>query len=261
METHFIAFRPAAQSARDSADLGPGPLIIPSGDNNVYGVDLLTAKVLWSFPSGAPVAQEPLVADQDVYSINTAGNMTSLDPASGQSRVDGSNARRSSCRNQRAQALSSQLQSRPVHDGSKDGPDVGRPGETHIRAGLNLRDYDLDIVNRFNDRIYFATSSGMIVCMRRRAKFNRVCSRTPRPIPSDTCRRKGSSPRPRLFRQRSLEVEPKNEPGAPGADDAAADAPKGKGTGRRTQVTYSRQRPPSLPTLSRRERKGRPKAR
>ncbi len=40
------------------------------------------------------------------------------------------------------------------------------PSETFIRAGLKLREYDLDIVNRFHDRIYFATSSGMIVCLR-----------------------------------------------------------------------------------------------
>ncbi len=31
---------------------------------------------------------------------------------------------------------------------------------------MNLREYDLDIVNRFNDRIYFGTRSGLILAMR-----------------------------------------------------------------------------------------------
>ena len=40
------------------------------------------------------------------------------------------------------------------------------PSGSHLRAGLNLREYDLDIVNRFNDRMYFATRSGLILAIR-----------------------------------------------------------------------------------------------
>src|SRR5262249_47996695 len=62
---------------------GNPTLLIPSADNNLYAIDLFTAKVLWTFPSGAPIEQEPLVSDEDIYVINTAGNLTLLDPASG----------------------------------------------------------------------------------------------------------------------------------------------------------------------------------
>ena len=61
-------------------------LLVPSGDSNLYGVDLLAAKVLWSFASGAPIAQEPMVAEQEIYTINTAGNISQIDPANGEPR-------------------------------------------------------------------------------------------------------------------------------------------------------------------------------
>ena len=54
-------------------------LLIPSADKNVYAVDLFTANVNWTFSSGAPVLQEPLVADNDVYVVNKAGILGSLD--------------------------------------------------------------------------------------------------------------------------------------------------------------------------------------
>ena len=50
------------------------------------------------------------------------------------------------------------------------------PGETLLRAGLNLREYELNIVNRFNDRLYFATPSGLIVCLREAGQVH------PRPL-------------------------------------------------------------------------------
>ena len=37
----------------------------------------------WIYPSGAPVMQEPLVADDDVYAVNVAGLLTSLDAQTG----------------------------------------------------------------------------------------------------------------------------------------------------------------------------------
>src|SRR5207237_9496885 len=65
---------------------GTRTLLIPSGDFVLYAVNLLTAETLWQFPSGAPIFQEPAVADQDVYVINTAGSLTLLNPANGEPR-------------------------------------------------------------------------------------------------------------------------------------------------------------------------------
>ena len=107
MATRSTASRPADRSARDLERLGLGLLLIPSGDNNLYGVDLLAAKVLWTFPSGAPIEQEPMVADQDVYTINTAGNMSLIDPADRRAALDAADPGRASCRGQRRPSFTS----------------------------------------------------------------------------------------------------------------------------------------------------------
>jgi hypothetical protein len=141
-------------------------LLVPSADNNLYGVDLLAAKVIWTFPSGAPIDQEPMVADEDVYTVNTAGNLSLIDPANGEPRWT-----RPTQGGRLAAVSGTKLYLRSynldlfVMD-RKTGETLVDPGETHARIGLNLRDYDLDVVNRFHDRLYFATSSGLIVSLR-----------------------------------------------------------------------------------------------
>ena len=144
-------------------------MLVPSADNNLYGVDLLTAKVIWTFPSGAPIAQEPMVADQDVYTVNTAGNMTLIDPANGEPRwTQATQGGRLAAVSGTKLYLRSYNLDLFVMD-RKTGETLVDPGETHPRIGLNLREYDLDVVNRFHDRLYFATSSGLIVSLRERA--------------------------------------------------------------------------------------------
>ncbi len=86
---------------------GTRTLLIPSADNNLYGVDLLTAKVLWTFPSGAPIEQEPMVADQDIYTVNTAGNLSLIDPATGEPRWTTADPGRAACRGQRRPSFTS----------------------------------------------------------------------------------------------------------------------------------------------------------
>jgi outer membrane protein assembly factor BamB len=155
---------------------GTRQLLVPSADNNLYAVDLFTALGMWTFPSGSPISQEPIVADQDIYIANTAGNLSSLDPANGLPRW--------TKRTQGGQFVS--ISGSKVYLRSfnldlfiidrKTGRDIADPGETLLRAGLDLREFELDFVNRFNDRLYFATRSGMIVCIRESAQV------APRPL-------------------------------------------------------------------------------
>ncbi len=148
------------------AGYGTRMLLIPSADNNLYAVDLFTARVLWVFASGAPIEQEPLVSDEDIFTLNTAGLFTCLEPSTGEPRWQ------ASTHGGRLAAISpTKLYLRSVDRDlfvidRKTGRTLVTPGESHLRAGLNLREYNLNIVNRFNDRIYFGTGSGMVVCMR-----------------------------------------------------------------------------------------------
>jgi outer membrane protein assembly factor BamB len=155
---------------------GDRMLLIPSGDNNLYAVDLFTTLGLWTFPSGSPIDQEPLVADTDIYIANTAGYLSSLDPGTGEPRWT-----RSTQGGQLISISSNKLYLRSYNldlfvIDRKTGRVLVDPGETLLRAGLDLREFDLNIVNRFNDRLYFATPSGLIVCIRESGQLN------PRPL-------------------------------------------------------------------------------
>ncbi len=58
-------------------------LLVPSADKNVYAVDLFSANIEWTYPSGAPVLQKPLVSGDTVYVVNAEGILGSLDVRNG----------------------------------------------------------------------------------------------------------------------------------------------------------------------------------
>jgi outer membrane protein assembly factor BamB len=204
---------------------GTRTLLIPSGDNNLYGVDLLTSRVLWSFPSGAPVDQEPLVAESDVYSVNTAGNLSVIDPTTGEPRWT------SSTQGGRLAAISATKLFLRSYNldlflmDRKTGRMLVDPGETHLRAGLNLREFDLDVVNRFNDRMYFATSSGLIVCLRETSHPQPRPLRDPNSLPFGYVPPEGVKDTPPPAPAAETDAQPKN---VPAAEEAPAAAEKEK---------------------------------
>jgi outer membrane protein assembly factor BamB len=185
------------------AGFGTRTLLVPSADDNLYAVDLFTADVIWRFPSAAPIQQEPMVADQDIYVINTVGNLSSLDPVADQdiyvintvgnlSSLDPATGQprwTTSTHGGRLAAISATkvyLRSADLDlfaVDRKTGRTVAGPAETHQRAGLNLRDYDLNIVNRFNDRLFFATGSGMVICLREAGQVQPRPLKDPKALP------------------------------------------------------------------------------
>ena len=145
-------------------------LLIPSADKNVYAVDLFTANVVWTFSSGAPVLQKPLVSDNDVYVVNKAGILSALDvneyPRTGTSRwsipIHGGNLLAISGTRIYLKSPDGDLF---LIDRAK-GTILADPRATYQRAGLNLREYVLAPTNELNDRMYFATPSGLVICLR-----------------------------------------------------------------------------------------------
>jgi outer membrane protein assembly factor BamB len=164
--TPLFRFSTGGRIGAGLAGYGIRCLLVPSADNNLYAVDIFTSLGLWTFASGAPIEQEPIVADQDVYIANTAGNLSCLDPVTGVPRWT-----RSTQGGQVVSISASKLYLRSFNldlfiVDRKTGRVLVDPGESLLRAGLNLREFDLNIVNRFDDRLYFATPSGMIVAIR-----------------------------------------------------------------------------------------------
>jgi len=181
--TPLFRISTGGQIGEGLAGFGTRTLLIPSADNNLYGVDLFTAKILWTFSSAAPFVQEPMVSDEDIYITNTAGNLSLLDPATGEPRWT-----TSTHGGQLVSVTASKVYLRSYNldlfvIDRKTGRTLVDPAEALLRAGLNLREYDLNIVNRFNDRLYFATPSGLVVCLREAGQTQPRPLKDPKALP------------------------------------------------------------------------------
>jgi outer membrane protein assembly factor BamB len=162
---------------------GTRTLLIPSADHNLYAVDLLTSDVLWTFASGAPIAQEPIIAGEDVFVINHAGSLSLLDPTTGSLRWT------TPTQGGQLTAVSgSKIYLRSFHNDlyvvdRSSGRVLADPSSTFQRAGLNLREYNLSMLNRYDDRMYFGTDSGMVVSLREMGSNQPHLLRDPKALP------------------------------------------------------------------------------
>ncbi len=205
--------------------LGTRLLLVPSADRNLYGLDVLTANVRWTYPSGAAIDQEPMVADQDIFVVNKEGLLTSLDPDNGSPRWT------NSTQGGHLLAVGPKRVYLESHDGDlfivdrATGQIVADPQATLKRVGLNLRGFEFGWTNRLNDRMYFATKGGMIICLRELGQTKPRMLRDPKELPF------GYIPREGLLKElnpkRTEEPPPTEEkPPAEGEAPAGAEVPK-----------------------------------
>ncbi len=158
------------------ATSGVRTLLVPSSDRALYSIDLFTGIENWTFATGSPVEQEPLVSDNDVYVINDEGFLTSVDIPTGKPRWTISTL------GGRLIAVSASKVYLESHDDDlfvvdrATGKVVYDPTTTFKRSGINLRGYALGPTNRFDDRLYFGTTHGLVICLREISQF------APRPI-------------------------------------------------------------------------------
>jgi outer membrane protein assembly factor BamB len=196
-------------------------IIVPSADQNVYAIDLFTADVKWTYSTGAPVLQEPLVADTDAYVANTAGLLTAIDVNTGSPRWT------ISTQGGRLIAVSGTRVYLESHDEDlfivdrATGRIVASPEATFHRACLNLREYDLGPTNSLDDRLYFGTRSGLMICLREIGQFAPRPLRDPKQppfgyVPPEGIDTKPAAPHP-------IETPPGEVPPAEGAAPPAGE--------------------------------------
>jgi outer membrane protein assembly factor BamB len=229
--TPLYRFRTGGPIGEGMGGYGTRALLIPSGDNNLYAVDLFTATALWTFPSGAPIDQSPLVAEEDIFVINTAGALSVLRPADGVPRWTTSThgGRLVSISGKKVYLRSYDLDLFVVD--RETGRTLVDPGESHLRAGLNLREYTLNVVNRANDRMYFATPSGMIVCLREAGLPQPRLVRDPKAQPFGYIPPEGLktlTPPPTPSETPEIGAEPAAQPKKEGEEDKDKEKPEPK---------------------------------
>jgi outer membrane protein assembly factor BamB len=165
------------------ASYGTRTLIIPSADQNLYAFDLLTAKGLWTFSTGSPVRQAPIVIGENVFVINDAGALSNLDPKTGSPRwTTATHSANLIAMGKTKIYLASENRDLYVID-RETGNTLADPASTYQRAGLNLRELDLSFTNRENDRMYFGTKSGLLLCIREIAQPQPLVFRDPKALP------------------------------------------------------------------------------
>ena len=211
---------------------GTRTILAPSQDHNVYAIDLFNAETRWVAATEAPISQEPLVANDDVYVLNDRGDVFLLDAKTGEPKwrqpTGGGNllavgATRVYLRSERGDIFLVDRASGQV---------LFDPRATFERAGLNLRDYSMALTNAVSDRLYFATATGFILTLRE------VGAIQPRLL------RDAKQPK---FGYLPPEGEPQTPPAAPPTSgDAAAPAPMPRS--RRQTKTKSRR--PKSPTTA-----------
>lgn len=160
--------------------LGTRTLLVPSGDNNLYAVDLFTAETKWVFPSGSPIEQEPLVAESEIFVINSGGEVRQIDSETGEPKwtVRPGLGKLLSIGATRLYVATDDFDL-VVIDRST-GNFVATARDSYERAGLNLREYSISLTNRLDDRLYFATPSGMLLCIRETGKTAPTYLRDPK---------------------------------------------------------------------------------
>ena len=105
------------------------------------------------------------------------------------------------------------------------GQTVASPSATLNRYGLNLREYALGVTNRQNDRLYFGTESGLLICLREIGQTNPRLLRDPNVLPF------GYIPREGIIKELITPPAPLSIgaelPAAPADKPADADKPEG----------------------------------
>ena len=163
---------------------GTRTLLVPSMDKSLYGVDLFTGDSKWPpVATGSPVEQEPLVSDDDIYVVNDEGYLISINVNDGLPKWSISTL------GGRLLSVSATKIYLESHDEDlfvvdrASGKIVYDPATTYQRSGINLRGYDLGPTNRFDDRLYFGTTHGLIICVREIAQIKPRLIRDPKAKP------------------------------------------------------------------------------
>ncbi|HEV3164794.1 MAG TPA: PQQ-binding-like beta-propeller repeat protein [Isosphaeraceae bacterium] len=203
---------------------GTRTLLVPSEDNNVYAIDLFTADTRWSFTSGAPMEQEPLVANKEVFAMNNRGYLTSIDAESGAVHWTlSTGGGRLLAVTEKRVYLESPFRDLYIVD-RETGNLVADAQSVRERAGLNVREFNITPTNSLTGRIYLASSSGMLICLRELGQIKPYLLRDPSAKPFGYVPRQGEAePGAPASSAPTQEAAPPAEGGAtPTTEDKAA---------------------------------------
>lgn len=191
-----------------------------STDGNVYAVDEPSGKVNWKFTVGEAIYAQPVALEEKVFVISELSGMYAL------AGKDGAEL-------WHAPRISQFVSLSPSRVYAVD--DLGRltvlDAETGSRLGsLPLQGVSIKLVNRSTDRIYLASESGMVQCLRESSSKSPVKHEPPVLDKAKTIKGKAKQPatKPKadgaeadaVSEEMPAEEMPAEEGDAPASDDA-----------------------------------------
>ena len=162
----FFRFLTGGPIVGPLSSFGVRTLLVPSMDHNLYAIDIFNGTAVWTFASGAPIAQEPLVAGDDIFVQNTGGILSVVDDRTGEPRwsVQTNDAKLISVGKSKIYGTS--WTGDLVVIDRKTGTILDSARSTREVKGLDLRNFTISLTNSINDRMYFVTPTGSLVCIR-----------------------------------------------------------------------------------------------
>ncbi len=161
------------------AFLGNRTLIVPSADANVYAADLFTGTTRWSISTGSEVDQEPIVSDTVVFTINASGRVMAIDGLTGKMYWDHATGGERIVAVSGTRVYLESLEHDLIILDRATGRMIADAVATQQRAGMNLRGLELSFPNYQNDRLYFASKNGLIICLREIGREQPTLLRSP----------------------------------------------------------------------------------
>ena len=137
-----------------------GLLFLPSEDFKLYCLNAENGLVQWAFPTGLPIRKMPVVVGEDVFVVPDRGGLFCLQMRTGKERwwkPDG------------AEFLAATPERVFVSDRQHNIVIVDRQDGTELGA-LPLRRFEVYLSNDRTDRLYVATRSGLVVCIREQGR-------------------------------------------------------------------------------------------
>ena len=148
-------------------------MFMASEDNTLFALNLFNGRVEWEFTSGLPIRKTPWALVNDLYVVPDRGGMYSLNPATGERRW---------WKPELSNFIAMSGQSVAASDEEGNLVMVTRDkGETI--GSLSLRRFNVRTGNDRTDRIYMATESGLVICLRQFGHTYPVYHRYPDRLP------------------------------------------------------------------------------
>ncbi|GIW82625.1 MAG: hypothetical protein KatS3mg105_4432 [Gemmatales bacterium] len=158
---------------------------VASRDYHLYALNVTRGEIVWRFTGGAPILQQPVVNDWEIYVVTEGAGLYRIDRKNGDILWRNREAQRFLSANKKF-VYAADVQNNLLILSRESGA---------IRARYDVRDFNVPVVNEATDRFFLAAHNGLLVCLHDREYSTPLIMKTPlaEPKPKKTRRNAATS--------------------------------------------------------------------